>query len=39
MLVRFGSRRDRDAYHRYMSEGLHDALDLLERAARSVTSS
>ena len=36
--MRHGNRRDRDAHHRYMGDGLHDALDLLEQVAISEAS-
>ena len=39
VLIRYGSRHERDAHRRYMADGLHDALTLLEQVARSETAS
>jgi uncharacterized protein YndB with AHSA1/START domain len=35
VLVRYGSRAERDAHRHYMASGLAEALDLLEHIARS----
>lgn len=37
--IRYGSRQQRDAHRRYMTDGLREALDRLERTAQSATSS
>jgi uncharacterized protein YndB with AHSA1/START domain len=37
VLIRYGSRRERDTHRRYMADGMHDALVLLERVALSET--
>ena len=37
VLIRYGSRRERDNHRGYMADGLHRALTLLERVALSET--
>jgi uncharacterized protein YndB with AHSA1/START domain len=36
ILIRYGSRQDRDAHRAYMKDGLEEALDLLGRTAKAL---